>query len=55
MTLARPGRRFLGLLGSHTPILAEAFACALLMTVLGVATSYFIQHLVGQCAFDLRF
>ena len=43
-----PGRRFLGLLGPHTPILAEAFACALLMTGLGVATSYFIQHLVDS-------
>jgi HlyB family type I secretion system ABC transporter len=44
----RPVRRFLGLLGAHTPILAEAFACALLMTVLGVSTSYFIQHLVDS-------
>jgi ATP-binding cassette, subfamily C, bacteriocin exporter len=43
-----PWRRFLGLLGGHTPVLAEAFFCALLMTVLGVATSYFIQHLVDS-------
>ena len=43
-----PWRRFLGLLGDHTPILAEAFFCALLMTVLGVSTSYFIQHLVDS-------
>ena len=43
-----PWRRFLGLLGAHTPVLAEAFFCALLMTVLGVATSYFIQHLVDS-------
>ncbi len=43
-----PWRRFLGLLGPHTPLLVEAFACALLMTVLGVSTSYFIQHLVDS-------
>src|SRR4051794_10110614 len=43
-----PWRRFLGLLGHHTPILAEAFAFALLMTVLGISTSYFIQHLVDS-------
>lgn len=43
-----PWRRFLGLLSAHTPVLAEAFWCALLMTVLGVATSYFIQHLVDS-------
>jgi ATP-binding cassette subfamily B protein len=36
------------LLKPQAPILAEAFACALLMTVLGVATSYFIQHLVDS-------
>jgi ATP-binding cassette subfamily B protein len=43
-----PWRRFLRLLGHHTPLLAEAFACALLMTVLGLSTSYFIQHLVDS-------
>ncbi len=43
-----PWRRFLGLLGSHTPVLVEAFICALLMTVLGISTSYFIQHLVDS-------
>jgi ABC-type bacteriocin/lantibiotic exporter with double-glycine peptidase domain len=43
-----PRRRSLGLLGPHTPILAEAFACAPLMTVLGVATSYFLQHPVNS-------
>ena len=32
----------------NTPILAEAFLCALLMTVLGISTSYFIQHLVDS-------
>lgn len=43
-----PWRRFLRLLAPHTGLLAEAFACALLMTVLGVSTSYFIQHLVDS-------
>jgi ATP-binding cassette subfamily B protein len=43
-----PWRRFLGLLGSHTPVLVEAFICALLMIVLGISTSYFIQHLVDS-------
>jgi ATP-binding cassette subfamily B protein len=45
---ARPWRRFLGFLGDHKPVLAEAFSCALLMTVLGVSTSFFIQHLVDH-------
>ena len=43
-----PWRRFLGLLSAHISVLVEAFVCALLMTVLGVATSYFIQHLVDS-------
>ena len=43
-----PGRRFLRLLGSHTSVLVEALVCALLMTVLGISTSYFIQHLVDS-------
>jgi ATP-binding cassette subfamily B protein len=43
-----PWRRFLGLLGGHKPILIEAAFCALLMTVLGVATSYYVQHLVDS-------
>jgi ATP-binding cassette subfamily B protein len=43
-----PWGRFLGLLGAHKSVLAEAFVCALLMTVLGVATSYFVQHLVDS-------
>ena len=43
-----PWRRFVGLLRAHTSILIEAFSCALLMTVLGVASSYFIQHLVDS-------
>jgi ATP-binding cassette subfamily B protein len=45
---ASPWRRFLSLLGCHTPVLVEAFGCALLMTVLGLATSYFVQHLVDN-------
>jgi ATP-binding cassette subfamily B protein len=43
-----PWRRFLGLLFGHLPLLFEAVFCALLMTVLGVGTSYFIQHLVDS-------
>jgi ATP-binding cassette subfamily B protein len=43
-----PWRRFLGLLAPHMPILLEGFVCALLMTVLGVASSYFLQHLVDS-------
>ena len=41
-------RRFLALLSAHTAVLAEACCCALLMTGLGLATSYFIQHLVDS-------
>jgi len=47
-TPAGPWRRFLGLLANHKPLLAEAFACALLMTLLGLSTSYFVQHLVDS-------
>jgi ATP-binding cassette subfamily B protein len=36
------------LLAPHTPVLLEAFSCALLLTVLGISTSYFIQHLVDS-------
>jgi HlyB family type I secretion system ABC transporter len=43
-----PWRRFLGLLSAHTSTLSEAYCCALLMMVLGVATSYFIQHMVDS-------
>jgi ATP-binding cassette subfamily B protein len=43
-----PWRRFLGLLTCHTGLLAEAVVCAILMTVLGVSTSYFVQHLVDS-------
>jgi ABC-type bacteriocin transporter len=41
-----PWRRFLVLLRPHTPLILEAFFCALLMTALGLASSYFLQHLV---------
>jgi ATP-binding cassette, subfamily C, bacteriocin exporter len=47
-TPVSPWRRFLDLLGAHTPLLVEVFCCALLMTLLGVATSYFLQHLVDS-------
>jgi ATP-binding cassette subfamily B protein len=45
---ASPWRRFLGLLTPHSLVLGEAFVCALLMTLLGVASSYFVQHLVDS-------
>ena len=43
-----PWGRFLGLLTAHKAVLVEAFCCALLMTVLGLSTSYFLQHLVDN-------
>jgi ATP-binding cassette, subfamily C, bacteriocin exporter len=43
-----PWRRFLGLLAGHRSLMIEAFFCALLLTILGLATSYFIQHLVDS-------
>jgi ATP-binding cassette subfamily B protein len=43
-----PWRRFLGLLGCHSGLLMEAVFCAIFMTVLGVSTSYFLQHLVDS-------
>jgi ATP-binding cassette subfamily B protein len=43
-----PWRRFCGLLGGHLPIVFEAVVCAILMTLLGVATSYYVQHLVDS-------
>jgi ATP-binding cassette, subfamily C, bacteriocin exporter len=45
-TLPSPTRRFVGLLAGHTSVLVEAFVCALLMTVLGAATAFLVQHLV---------
>jgi ATP-binding cassette subfamily B protein len=38
-----PWRRFLGLMQAHRGVLIEAFFCALLMTLLGVTTSYFVN------------
>jgi ATP-binding cassette subfamily B protein len=43
-----PLRRFAGLLAPHAPVLLESSLCALLMTVLGVLSSFFIQHLVDS-------
>jgi HlyB family type I secretion system ABC transporter len=43
-----PAQRLLQLLGSQQSILIEAFCCALLMTLLGLSTSYFVQHLVDS-------
>jgi ATP-binding cassette subfamily B protein len=43
-----PLRRFWGLLQVHRGLLLEAIACALLMTLLGISTSYFVQHLVDS-------
>lgn len=45
---AGPWRRFLGLLRPHRGLVIEAFLCAILMTVLGLSTSFFIQHLVDN-------
>jgi ATP-binding cassette subfamily B protein len=50
-TVARPvtpWQRFVQLLSHHTPILVEAFFCALFMTLLGIGASYFVQHLVDS-------
>jgi ATP-binding cassette, subfamily C, bacteriocin exporter len=47
-TVPGPIRRFLTLLTPHVGILTEAALCALVMTVLGIANSYFIQHLVDS-------
>jgi ATP-binding cassette subfamily B protein len=46
--VSSPWRRLLGLLAWQLPILAEAFLCALLMAVLGITTSFFIQQLVDN-------
>jgi ATP-binding cassette subfamily B protein len=48
LTRVHPWRRFLSLLSGHKSILIEAVCCAFFMTVLGVATSYFVQHLVDS-------
>jgi ATP-binding cassette subfamily B protein len=43
-----PAMRLWRLLRAHRGVLIEAFACALVMTLLGVTTSYFVQHLVDS-------
>jgi ATP-binding cassette subfamily B protein len=45
---AGPAVRFLGLLGRHRGLLAEAFVSGLLLTLLGLAPAYFLQHLVDS-------
>ena len=47
-TSVSPARRFVGLLSGHMSIVLEAVICAILMTLLGVATSYYVQHLVDS-------
>jgi ATP-binding cassette subfamily B protein len=44
----RPLARFVRVLRPHLPLLGEAVLCAVLMSVLGVGTSYFVQHLVDS-------
>jgi ATP-binding cassette subfamily B protein len=44
----KPLRRFIGLLSGHGRLLTEAVLCAVFMTVLGVSSSYFVQHLVDS-------
>jgi ATP-binding cassette subfamily B protein len=43
-----PWRRLWRLLWAERSLLAEAFCCALLMTALGLATSFFIQQLLDN-------
>jgi HlyB family type I secretion system ABC transporter len=43
-----PLRRFAHLLLIYRPILVEAFACALVMTGLGIGSSYFLQRVVDS-------
>jgi ATP-binding cassette subfamily B protein len=44
----KPFSRFVQLMTPHKGLLAEAFACSLILTVLGLASSFFIQHLVDS-------
>ncbi|HMP07788.1 MAG TPA: ABC transporter transmembrane domain-containing protein, partial [Lacipirellulaceae bacterium] len=46
--VTRPSARFWQLLRPHRSVLLEGVACALLMTLLGISTSYFVQHLVDS-------
>lgn len=43
-----PWRRYLGLLAKHKPVLGEAFCASLLLTLLGISTSFFVQQLVDS-------
>lgn len=43
-----PWRRLIGLLSNHLGVLGEAVFCAILMALLGLTTSYFVQHLVDS-------
>ena len=43
-----PGQRFVQLLAAHCSLLAEMFLCAVVMTLLGISTSYFVQHLIDS-------
>ena len=43
-----PAKRFFQLLRPHFGLLSEVVLCALLMTLLAVSTSYFVQHLVDS-------
>ncbi len=47
-TVPSPRRRLQALLWMFKAVLAEAFLCALLMTLLGLSTSYFVQILVDS-------
>ena len=43
-----PSRRLFELVCFHRGMLVEIVVCALLMTLLGISTSYFVQHLVDS-------
>jgi ATP-binding cassette, subfamily C, bacteriocin exporter len=43
-----PAGRFWKLLSAHRGVLLEGVVCALVMTLLGISTSYFVQHLVDS-------
>lgn len=43
-----PWTRLVQLFSRHMGILAEGFVCAILITLLGISTSYFVQHLVDS-------
>jgi len=43
-----PWRRFVALLAGHTGVILEAFVLAILVTLLGICSAYFIQHLVDN-------